>query len=67
MMGRETGTPGNRMATDYLAREAARIGLQPAGENGTWFQDMRSTSARFAGPAAPGTDDGSEANTDKRN
>ncbi len=55
MMGRETGTPGNRMATDYLAREAARIGLQPAGENGTWFQDMRSTSARFAGPVAPGT------------
>lgn len=55
MMGRETGTVGNRMATDYLAREAARIGLQPAGENGTWFQDMGATSTRFPGPAAAGT------------
>ena len=38
MMGREAGTRGNEMATAYLAAEAQRIGLQPAGENGTFFQ-----------------------------
>jgi hypothetical protein len=38
MMGRASGTPWNDRATDYIAREAARIGLEPAGENGTFFQ-----------------------------
>jgi hypothetical protein len=40
MMGRESGTRGNVMATDFVAREMARIGLRPAGENGTWFQTV---------------------------
>jgi hypothetical protein len=40
MMGREAGTRGNVMATDFVAREMARIGLQPGGENGTWFQTV---------------------------
>ncbi|HEU5393423.1 MAG TPA: hypothetical protein VFV36_01345, partial [Candidatus Methylomirabilis sp.] len=40
MQGRKSGTPGNVRATDYLAREAERIGLEPAGENGTWFQTV---------------------------
>jgi hypothetical protein len=40
MMGREAGTRGNVMATDYIAAQAARIGLRPAGENGTWFQEV---------------------------
>ena len=40
MMGREAGTRGNVMATDYVARQMARIGLQPGGENGTWFQTV---------------------------
>jgi Peptidase family M28 len=40
MMGREAGTRGNVMATDYVAREMARIGLRPGGENGTWFQTV---------------------------
>jgi hypothetical protein len=40
MMGREAGTRGNVMATDFVAREMARIGLRPAGENGTWFQTV---------------------------
>lgn len=38
MLGRAAGTPGNYRATEYLAREAARLGLRPAGENGTFFQ-----------------------------
>jgi Zn-dependent M28 family amino/carboxypeptidase len=40
MMGREAGTLGNYMATEYIAKEMARLGLKPAGENGTFFQDV---------------------------
>lgn len=40
MMGREAGTFGSVKATDYLAAEAKRIGLVPAGENGTYFQTL---------------------------
>ncbi|HEU4881932.1 MAG TPA: M28 family peptidase [Longimicrobium sp.] len=40
MMGREAGTRGNVMGTDYIAAEARRIGLQPAGDNGTFFQTI---------------------------
>jgi hypothetical protein len=38
MMGREAGTLGNYKATEYLAAEMKRLGLQPAGEDGGWFQ-----------------------------
>jgi hypothetical protein len=38
MMGRETGTAGNMLATDYIAAEVARMGLEPAGDDGTYFQ-----------------------------
>ncbi|HUQ47660.1 MAG TPA: M28 family peptidase [Gemmatimonadaceae bacterium] len=54
MMGRETGTIGNKMATDYIAGEAARLGLEPAGEKGTYFQESGATSTRFTG-GPPGT------------
>ncbi len=40
LLGRESGTRGNVLATDFVAREMARIGLRPAGENGTWFQTV---------------------------
>jgi Peptidase family M28 len=40
MQGRKAGTPGNVKATDYLAAEARRIGLEPAGDNGTYFQTI---------------------------
>jgi len=40
MQGRETGTAGNVKGTAYLAAEARRLGLQPAGENGTYFQTL---------------------------
>ena len=38
MMGREAGTAGHRKGTDYIARELQRLGLRPAGDNGTYFQ-----------------------------
>lgn len=40
MMGRDAGTEGSVKATAYLAREAERMGLLPAGENGTYFQTL---------------------------
>lgn len=38
MAGRRVGEPGNLKTTDYIAREFQRLGLQPAGDDGTWFQ-----------------------------
>ncbi len=40
MKGREAGTYGNIKATDYIAAEFKRLGLVPAGENGTYFQTL---------------------------
>ncbi len=40
MMGRRIGEPGNYKGTEYIVREFARLGLKPAGDNGTFFQDM---------------------------
>jgi Peptidase family M28 len=40
MQGRRSGTPGNVKATDFIAAEARRIGLEPAGEDGGWFQTV---------------------------
>ncbi len=40
MKGRRIGEPGNFVGTAYIAREFKRLGLKPAGENGTYFQDL---------------------------
>ncbi len=40
MLGRETGTLGNVKGTDYIAAEFRRAGLEPAGENGSYFQTV---------------------------
>jgi len=40
MLGREAGTIGNVKGTDYIAAEAAKLGLTPAGDNGTFFQTV---------------------------
>ncbi len=40
MEGRETGTRGYQMASDYVAARFADIGLQPAGDDGTFFQHV---------------------------
>ena len=41
MQGRQAGTPGNFKMTSYLERELSRLGLEPGGENGTFFQEVR--------------------------
>ena len=38
MMGRLAGTAWNDKGTDFIAAEVKRLGLEPAGENGTYFQ-----------------------------
>jgi hypothetical protein len=45
MLGRRVGTIGNRKATDYIAAEARRIGLVPAGEDGAFFQEINPGSS----------------------
>ncbi|MES2525171.1 MAG: M28 family peptidase [Gemmatimonadota bacterium] len=40
MMGRRIGEPGNFKGTEYIAREFKRLGLKPAGDNGTYFQTL---------------------------
>lgn len=36
--GRDTGTPGYDLAAEYVARRYAGMGLEPAGDDGTFFQ-----------------------------
>lgn len=40
MAGRRIGEPMNYKGTAYIAAEFKRFGLKPAGDNGTFFQDL---------------------------
>src|SRR6266581_2083225 len=40
LMGRETGSLGAFKASAYVAAEFRRLGLEPAGDNGTYFQTI---------------------------
>ena len=44
--GRGTGQPGADKAAQYLADQFARLGLKPAGENGTYLQPIKFKSAQ---------------------
>ncbi|MDB4877905.1 MAG: peptidase [Gemmatimonadetes bacterium] len=62
MMGRRIGELGNYKGTEYIAREFKRLGLKPAGDNGTYFQNLdygpmgfdSTTSRLVAGSSALG-------------
>jgi len=66
MQGRETGTRGHILSTDYIARELRRLGLAPAGDSGTYFQNVpllnrpfdasRSALSVNGTPLTPGVD-----------
>jgi hypothetical protein len=47
MRGRRMGEIGNYKTTDYIAREFKRLGLKPAGDNGTYFQVIPYGPAQF--------------------
>src|SRR5258708_316438 len=51
MGGRRSGSIGDFKAAEYVAREFRRLGLQPAGEAGTWFQTVPFFFAQPAGTA----------------
>ncbi len=40
LKGRKAGEEGNRLAAQYIANEFRRYGLQPAGDQGGYFQDF---------------------------
>jgi len=47
LQGREAGTIGHMKATAYIADQVRRLGLVPAGDNGTYFQNVPFISRRF--------------------
>jgi hypothetical protein len=47
MQGRQTGRAGNMKGTAYIARELQRLGLEPAGDNGTYFQGLPYSLRRY--------------------
>ena len=40
LAGRATGSDGEHLATDYVAAYLGALGLQPAGDDGSWFQEF---------------------------
>ncbi|MGH7619971.1 MAG: M28 family peptidase, partial [Gemmatimonadaceae bacterium] len=48
MRGREAGSPDAIRATAYIEREVRRLGLKPAGDNGTYFQYLPVTARSVA-------------------
>jgi len=40
LQGRRSGTPEYRKAAEYVAAKFQEYGLRPAGDNGTWFQEV---------------------------
>jgi hypothetical protein len=52
MQGRRIGEPSNYKGTEYIAREFKRFGLKPAGENGTYFQNLPYGPMRFDSAAS---------------
>jgi hypothetical protein len=48
MQGRRIGEPNNYRVTTYIANEFQRLGLKPAGDNGTYFQILPYGTLVFA-------------------
>ncbi len=48
MGGRPTGSEGHLKVTQYIADEARRLGLRPAGVNGSYFQELPMSLRGFA-------------------
>ena len=63
LMGREAGTEGYDMAAQYVADQFEALGLKPAGDNGTYFQEIKfkrayrdSSAGKMTAVSAEGTD-----------
>ena len=51
LLGRKAGTPGYQLAVDYVTEQLKTLGVQPAGEGGTFIQKVRLRRA-FLKPGA---------------
>jgi hypothetical protein len=49
LQGRGNGSPELDQAADYIAAEFRKAGLQPAGDNGTYFQNFEITTGAVLG------------------
>ncbi|MFI4918893.1 MAG: M20/M25/M40 family metallo-hydrolase [Legionellales bacterium] len=47
--GRLTGTSGEKLATQYIANLFRELGLEPAGDHGTFFQEFNFNAGVFLG------------------
>ena len=59
-MGRAPGTEGGQMTLDYLAAEMAAAGLEPMGDNGTYFQTVQLAEATLNPPSRLSISSGDE-------
>src|SRR5262245_47625446 len=50
--GRDTGSRGHAIAADYVASQFRAIGLEPGGDNGSWFQQVPFRRASHEKPPA---------------
>ena len=57
MRGRAAGTIDNHRGAAYIEREVKRLGLEPGGENGTYFQDVPLGSRRIGGTSKLAVDE----------
>ncbi|MCZ6829465.1 MAG: M28 family metallopeptidase [Gammaproteobacteria bacterium] len=46
LKGRDTGSVGYQVAADYVAAEFSKLGLKPAGNSGSYFQEVPLVEAR---------------------
>jgi Zn-dependent M28 family amino/carboxypeptidase len=62
--GRGTGTRGGEIAAKYVAAQFERLGLEPAGDSGTWFQRIPLSGRRFTSSLGAAGSPALEAGTD---
>jgi hypothetical protein len=46
-MGREAGSEGGKKAGDWIAEQCRKLGLEPAGDDGTYFQSFKASGRRM--------------------
>jgi hypothetical protein len=47
MQGRQFGREGNMKGTAYIANELKRLGVEPGGDNGSYFQELPVVARKF--------------------
>lgn len=48
--GRRAGTAGEQLAREYISAQFQKAGLEPKGENGTWFQPFEINDGKQVNP-----------------